>query len=150
MMKEIKTLAEGKEFKAVDFGKWSELGSFVLPLGPGVELKGKAFGGQAVGTTGSEFSFQIFEPGEEGGFYHKHKNHEELYFFLSGTGEYQVDGQNIPVKEGTVIRVSPEGKRTVRNNGTEKLVMLCVQYRGNSFTPEDANDGNILQDEGKW
>lgn len=69
---------------------------------------------------------------------------------MSGTGEYQVDGQNIPVKEGTVIRVSPEGKRTVRNNGTEKLVMLCVQYRGNSFTPEDANDGNILQEEVKW
>ncbi|WP_092111578.1 cupin domain-containing protein [Prevotella sp. KH2C16] len=149
-MKEIKTLAEGKEFKAVDFGKLSELGGFVLPLGPGVELKGKAFGGQAVGATGAEFSFQIFEPGQEGGFYHTHKHHEELYFFLSGTGEYQVDGRNIPVKEGTVIRVSPEGKRAVRNNGTEPLVMLCVQYRGNSFTAEDASDGDILQEEVKW
>lgn len=148
-MKEIKTLAEGKEFKAADFGKLSELGGFVLPLGPGAELKGKTFGGQAVGTTGAEFSFQTFEPGQEGGFYHKHKNHEELYFFLSGTGEYQVDGRNIPVREGTVIRVSPEGKRAVRNNGTEPLVMLCVQYRGNSFTTEDATDGDILQEEVK-
>ncbi len=149
-MKEIKTLAEGKEFKVVDFGKFSGLGDFALPLGPGVELKGKAFGGQAVGANGSEFSFQVFEPGQEGGFYHTHKRHEELYFFLSGTGEYQVDGRNIPVSQGTVIRVSPAGKRAVRNNGTEPLVMLCVQYRGNAFTTEDAADADILQEEVKW
>ncbi len=149
-MKEVKTIKSGANFTAVDFGKLSELSEYVMPLGPDVKILGKVFGGQSVGATGGEFSFQVFQPGQEGGFYHTHKNHEELYFFLSGKGEYQVDGETIPVKEGSVVRVAPEGKRTVHNNGTEPLVMLCVQYRGNTFTAEDAQDGIILQEEVKW
>jgi hypothetical protein BACCOPRO_01370 len=49
-----------------------------------------------------------------------------------------------------VVRVSPDGRRCVRNNGTEPLVMLCVQYRGNTFTAEDAADGNILNEPIEW
>ncbi len=83
-MKETKTIATGANFSAVDFGEFSQLKDYVLALGPGVEILGKVFGGQTVGATGGEFSFQVFMPGQEGGFYHTHKNHEELYFFLAG------------------------------------------------------------------
>ena len=93
---------------------------------------------------------QIYQPGQEGGFYHTHKNHEELYFVLSGKGEYQVDGVNIPLQEGSVVRVAPAGKRTIHNNGSEPLVVLCVQYRGATFSAEDATDGVILQDQVEW
>ena len=48
------------------------------------------------------------------------------------------------------MRVSPAGKRSVRNNGEEPLVMLCVQYRGGTFTAEDAADGVILNESVKW
>lgn len=61
-----------------------------------------------------------------------------------------MDGQVFPVEEGSVVRVSPDGKRSVRNNGTTPLVMLCVQYRGNTFTAEDAADGVILNEPVKW
>ncbi len=54
-----------------------------------------------------------------------------------------------PWKKGSVVR-GTDGKRSVRNNGTEALVMLCVQYRGNTFTEEDASDGVILNDPVKW
>ena len=108
------------------------------------------FGGAAVGATGGEFSFQSFAPGTETGFVHTHKNHEELYFFLSGKGEFQVDGQVFPVTEGSVVRVAPAGKRSVRNNGTAPLVMLCVQYRGATFTTDDAADGVILNEKVEW
>lgn len=91
-----------------------------------------------------------FAPGHETGFLHTHKNHEELYFFLRGKGEFQVDGEVFPIEEGSVVRVAPDGRRSVRNNGTEPLVMLCVQYRGNTFTDEDAADGNILNEPVKW
>lgn len=114
------------------------------------KIPGKVFGGQAVGATGGEFSFQIFAPGQETGFLHTHKNHEELYFFLSGKGEFQVDGEVFPVEEGSVVRVAPDGKRSVRNNGTAPLVMLCVQYRGNTFTADDAADGDILNEPVNW
>ncbi len=149
-MKEIKTIASAANFSAISVGALNELGDYVLELGPEVKIPGKVFGGAALGATGSEFSFQVFQPGTESGFLHTHKNHEELYFFLSGKGEFQVDGEVFPIAEGSVVRVDPAGKRSVRNNGTIPLVMLCVQYRGNTFTSDDAADGVILNEEVKW
>ncbi len=141
----MKTIANGANFSAVNFGKF-------IQQNADIEKIGKIFGGEAVGATGGEFSFQIMQPGECGPFIHAHKTHEELYFFLAGKGEYQVDGQIIPVEEGTVIRVAPDGKRILRNNGTEPLLMLCVQYKANTFTEADAPmaDGVLVQEEIKW
>ena len=149
-MKQMEKIAAGEHFTAVDAGKMAQLGEYRLQLAPGVELPGKVYGGAAVGATGAEFSFQSFAPGTETGFLHTHRTHEELYFFLSGRGEFQVDGECFPVGEGSVVRVAPAGRRSVRNNGSEPLVMLCVQYRGGTFTAEDATDGNILQEPVRW
>lgn len=149
-MKEAKAIIKTENATAVDFGKFSDLNEYVLEFSPEIKKAGKVFGGALVGATGGEFSFQSFEPGAEVGFLHTHKNHEELYFFLSGKGEFQVDGKVFPITEGSVVRVAPAGKRSVRNNGTEPLVMLCVQYRGATFTKEDAADGVILNEKVNW
>ncbi len=149
-MKQIESIATAENFSAIDLGRLNELGDDVLELGPGVKIPGKGFGGAAVQATGGEFSFQVFQPGQETGFLHTHKNHEELYFFLSGNGEFYVDGKVFPVTEGSVVRVAPAGKRSVRNSGEAPLVMLCVQYRGATFTADDAADGNLLNEPVKW
>ncbi|MBP3299571.1 MAG: cupin domain-containing protein [Muribaculaceae bacterium] len=149
-MKQIQTIEKAENFSAANFGRLAGIKDYVLELGPGIRIPGKVFGGKAVGATGGEFSLQVFAPGQETGFLHTHKNHEELYFFLAGNGEFQVDGKVFPVEEGSVVRVSPAGRRSVRNNGTEPLVMLCVQYRGDTFTAEDAADGDILAEPVKW
>lgn len=149
-MKKMQTIAMDANFSAIDAGKLNELGDYLLELGPEIKIPGKVFGGAAVGATGGEFSFQSFLPGSETGFLHTHKTHEELYFFLAGSGEFQVDDKVFPVTEGSVVRVAPAGRRSVRNNGTAPLVMLCVQYRGNTFTAEDAADGEILNEAVKW
>lgn len=149
-MKEIKKIAEEKNFSAISVGQFNELGDYVLEFSPEIKIPGKVFGGIAAGATGGEFSFQVFQPGAEVGFLHTHKKHEELYFFLSGEGEFQVDGKIIPVGEGCVVRVAPEGRRAVRNNGTQPLVMLCVQYLGGTFTAADAADGNMVNEPVKW
>ncbi len=149
-MKETKTIIKNANVTAVDFGKLSNLNEFVLELAPEVKIPGKVFGGALVGATGGDFSFQSFAPGAETGFLHTHKTHEELYFFLSGKGEFQVDGEVFPITEGSVVRVAPNGKRSIRNNGAEPLVMLCVQYRGDTFTTEDATDGVILKEKVEW
>lgn len=149
-MKTTNKIASGENFTAVDFGKLSELNNYVLELGPDVKIPGKVFGGQAVGATGGEFSYQVFQPRQGTGFYHTHTSHEELYFFLSGKGQFQVDGQTFNVEEGSVVRIAPEGKRTVNNNGTTPLVMLCVQYRANTFAANDATDANILNEPVKF
>ena len=142
--------ASSTNFTAINLGRLGDLDNYVLELAPGVKIPGKVFGGNAVGATGAEFSFQTFAPGTETGFLHTHKNHEELYFFLSGEGEFQVDGTVFPVTEGSVVRVAPAGRRSVRNNGTAPLVMLCIQYKAGSFTEADAADGDIIGGPVEW
>jgi len=95
-MKQIETIATGKNYSAVSVGKMSEIIEHELPMGPDFTLKGKVFAGQAVGATGSELSFQTLVPGQDSGFLHTHKTHEELYIILKGEGQYQVDGEIFP------------------------------------------------------
>ncbi len=82
----------------------------------------------------------------------KLQTHDELYIILKGEGQYQVDGEIFPVSEGTIIRVAPDGKRALKNSGSENLTMLCIQYKANAFTEADSpmTDGVILQDALKW
>ena len=70
--------------------------------------------------------------------------HEELYIIVRGDGEFQVDGKIFAVGEGSVIRVSPDGRRALRNTGAEPMIMICVQYKADSFASSDADDGVIL------
>ena len=149
-MKQTQQIAEGTHFSALSTGSFSQLNDYVLPVAPGMEIQGKVFMGQTLQTTGAEISFQSFAPGKATGFLHTHQTHEELYIFVSGKGEFQVDGQVFPVGEGSVVRVAPEGKRSVRNNGTEPLIMICVQYKAQTFTAQDAADGQLLQEPVKW
>ena len=149
-MKQTQQIAEGTHFSALSTGSFSQLNDYVLPVAPGMEIQGKVFMGQTLQTTGAEISFQSFAPGKETGFLHTPPTHEELYIFVSGKGEFQVDGQVFPVGEGSVVRVAPEGKRSVRNNGTEPLIMICVQYKAQTFTAQDAADGQLLQEPVKW
>lgn len=128
-MKQTQQIAEGTHFSALSTGSFSQLNDYVLPVAPGMEIQGKVFMGQTLQTTGAEISFQSFAPGKETGFLHTHQTHEELYIFVSGKGEFQVDGQVFPVGEGSVVRVAPEGKRSVRNNGTEPLIMIAYNTK---------------------
>ena len=150
-MRTIENIKSGKNYAAVNVGRMDQIIEHELPMGPNV-IQGKVFVGQALGATGSELSFQTLVPGQDSGFLHTHKTHEELYFILKGEGLYQVDGEQFAVSEGTVIRVSPEGKRALKNTGTTDMVMLCIQYRANAFTEADSpmTDGNILPDALTW
>ena len=151
-MKQIEKIAQGANYAAINVGHISEIIEHELPMGPDFTIQGKVFGGQAVGAAASEFSFQTLVPGQDSGFLHTHKTHEELYFILRGEGQYQVDGEIFPVSEGTIIRVAPDGKRALKNTGSENLTMLCIQYKANAFTEADSpmTDGTILQEELKW
>ena len=150
-MRKIETIKTGENYSAVSVGRINEIIEHELPMGP-VTIQGKVFAGQAVGAKGSELSFQTLVPGQDSGFLHTHKTHEELYIILKGEGLYQVDGEQFPVSEGTIVRVAPNGKRALKNTGRDNLTMLCIQYKANAFTESDSpmTDGIILQDELKW
>ena len=149
-MKQIEKIAEGAAYTCVSVGEMATLGEHILALGPDVKIPGKVFAGGALQATGAEISFQSFPVGGQTGFLHTHRTHEELYIFLSGEGQMQVDGEIFPITEGSVVRVAPAPKRSVRNTGDEPLVMICIQYKEASFTAEDATDGEILAEPVVW
>ena len=151
-MKTIEITKSGKNFTAVNVGQLSDVKNYELHMGPNVTIPGKVFIGQALAATGSELSFQSLALGQDSGFLHTHKSHEELYFILKGTGEYQVDGEIFNVSEGSIVRVAPAGKRALKNTGTEEMLMLCIQYKVDSFGENDspADDGVILNEPLKW
>lgn len=149
-MKQIEKIAEGAAYSAVSAGKLSELNEHLLVLAPEVQIPGKVFLGSALKATGAELSFQSFPVGGATGFLHTHQTHEELYIFVKGCGEFQVDGEVFAIGEGSVVRVAPSGKRSVRNTGDEPLVMVCIQYKADTFSADDANDVVILNEPVVW
>ena len=144
-MKELEVLGEGTNFTAVSAGSFDELGGFELPMGGGATVKGKVFTGAALKSTGMEMSLQTMAPGQESPFVHAHKKHEELYMVIKGEGEFRVDDKVFPIAEGSLVRIAPAGKRSLRNTGKDNLVVMCIQYMADSFGPDDtpAGDGII-------
>ena len=68
-MKQIEKTASATNFTAINLGKLNELGDYLLELAPEIKIPGKVFGGAALQATGSEFSFQLFQPGTEPAFF---------------------------------------------------------------------------------
>ena len=66
--------------------------------------------------------------------YHQHQQNEEVYIFIQGKGQVQVDGEVIEVQEGSIVRIAPNGERIWRNNSNEPLLYIVIQTRERSLT----------------
>jgi quercetin dioxygenase-like cupin family protein len=150
-MKKIDSISEGKNFTAISIGKFKELPehSFLHPK-LRKEVSGKVFIGEAINSSGTEISFQLLPPKTEIPFLHKHKNHEEIYVIIKGEGQFQVDGQCFDIKEGSVVRIAPEGKRTWRNNSDDSVIMMCIQTQQGSLDCQNIADGYRVDGEINW
>lgn len=83
------------------------------------------------------------EPGEEAGYWHTHRTVEELYVFLSGTGQMGLDDDVVDVGPGSVVRVGQDVWRTWRAHpdGSEQLRWLCIRSGGGQL-PHIPDDGS--------
>lgn len=119
----------GSNFTAVDLGPLGQLDQYrykhpALPH----EVDGKVFLNQLLGLTSSEISLNKLPPRTSIPFYHAHRLNEEIYLFLKGEGEFQIDDKVLPIREGTVVRVAQEGERCWRNtSATEDLYYIVIQ-----------------------
>ncbi|MBX6395422.1 MAG: cupin domain-containing protein [Alicyclobacillaceae bacterium] len=140
----IQEVKEGKNYSVAQVGKLEELDRYET------RSKGKLFLKDALKLTGMEVSLNKLAPGEAVPFSHQHKNNEELYIFIKGTGQFQIDGEIIEVREGTVIRVAPEGVRAWRNHSTEDLYYIVIQAAAGSLQTWTGSDGIIVEKEVSW
>jgi quercetin dioxygenase-like cupin family protein len=49
-----------------------------------------------------------------------------LLYFLSGTGDVTIEGETSPVAEGTVCLVSAGERHSLRNLGSDEMVVLTI------------------------
>jgi uncharacterized cupin superfamily protein len=54
------------------------------------------------------------------------RDQEEVFFVLGGDATIVVDGEGHPAPSGTLARLDPEHRRTVRNDGDEPASVLIL------------------------
>jgi mannose-6-phosphate isomerase-like protein (cupin superfamily) len=150
-MKNLTIVSEGTNYSAINLGDFDNLMDYSF-LHPKLksEVKGKVFIGEFIKSTGTEISFQILPPQTSVPFLHQHKNHEEIYIIVKGSGQFQVDNCIFDIKEGSIIRIAPDGQRTWRNNSDNPMVFMCIQSQQNSLDNYSVLDGFRTHGEILW
>ncbi len=135
---------EKKNFQVVNMGDFKNLLEKEFNGG-----KGKYFIGQDIGLTGCEVSINCLPAGQSVPFVHAHKKNEELYIIIDGNGIFFIDGEEFPVQEGSLIRVSPNGQRALKA-GEQDLYFICIQAQANSLEQATMKDGIIVETKASW
>ncbi len=138
---DVKTCT-GTNYTAVHAGPFSGLDAFKLEV-PALNrtARGKLFIKDFLGLTGMQISLNKLPAGAAVPFLHKHKVNEEAYIFIKGQGQMQVDAEVIDVQEGSIVRIAPDGSRSLRNNSNEELHYICIQAQENSLKQDTFDDG---------
>lgn len=91
--------------------------------------------------TGAEISVNRLPAGAGVPFVHAHKENEEIYGILTGSGKAVIGGETIALKAGDWLRVAPAAKRQFFAAPDKGIVYVCIQTKANSlggFTADDA------------
>ncbi len=146
------TAKTGQNFAVADLGQFSQLHQFTFEAPEAaIKLEGKVFIKQLLNLTSAEISFNNLPPKKSVPFYHKHRLNEEIYIFIRGEGEFQVDGLVFGVSEGSAVRVDPQGERCMRNiSDTEELCFIVVQARIDSYADHTIEDGFGVEKRVSW
>ena len=93
--------------------------------------------------TGAEISINTLPAGASVPFIHSHKKNEEIYAILEGEGTAVIDGENITLKAGDWLRISPSAKRQFFASAKKAIKYICIQVKENSLEGYTVNDAAI-------
>lgn len=95
----------------------------------------------ALALTGAEISCNVLPAGASVPFVHAHRQNEEVYIVLEGTGKLYIDGEERVITAGDCFRVDPAAERCICAAAESSLRFICVQVKAKSldnFTMSDA------------
>jgi uncharacterized cupin superfamily protein len=94
----------------------------------------------------------VLQPGQRGRI-HRHERQEEVYLVLEGALALLVEGEEMVLGKGEMIRVAPSLRRQLVNRGPQRLVLLALggdgEHRGRdgeAFASWEENSGVAPQD----
>ncbi len=129
-MSEVKVLESGDKFAHVSVGGLKA-------------FEGKQFVKDVIGSTSCEISFGTLPTGVEIPFFHSHRDNEENYIILSGSGRFQVNDEAFDIAEGSVIRVSTNSSRNIKCTSADPMTYICIQAREGSLGNYTATDAEV-------
>lgn len=95
----------------------------------------------ALGLTGAEISINVLPAGASVPFVHSHKQNEEIYGILEGSGKAVIDGETVKLAAGDWLFIPPAAKRRFFASEHSAIKYICVQVKSNSlegYTTSDA------------
>ncbi len=95
--------------------------------------------------TGAEISINHLPAGGGVPFVHSHKTNEEIYIILSGKGKAVIDGDEIALAAGDIVRISPQGRRQFFAAVDSEISYVCIQVKAGSLEAYTAEDAVIEQ-----
>jgi mannose-6-phosphate isomerase-like protein (cupin superfamily) len=104
-------------------------------LAPDIEAR---FGRKALGLEGGGFSYQRLAPNVKGSTAHRHREHEEVYVVLSGSGRVKLEDEVRDLRQWDVLRVPASTARGFES-GSEGLELIAIGFG-------EGGDAEILDD----
>ena len=95
--------------------------------------------------TGAEISVNNLPVGACVPFVHSHKQNEEIYVILAGSGKAEIDGETVELKAGDWLRISPAAKRQFFAGNDSAISYACIQVKENSLEAYTADDAIISE-----
>ncbi|MCM1133744.1 MAG: cupin domain-containing protein [Ruminococcus flavefaciens] len=95
--------------------------------------------------TGAEISVNNLPAGVCVPFVHSHKQNEEIYVILAGSGKAEIDGETVELKAGDCLRIAPEAKRQFFAGNDTAISYACIQVKSDSLEAYTADDAVIYE-----
>ncbi len=133
----------GENYSTAHLGPFEKLTQYKFSHeGLPMDIEGKIFLNTLLKLSSAEVSLNCFPPNTSMPFHHHHQANEEIYVFVRGRGEFQVDGETFSVTEGSVVAVAPNGSRCWRSLPGEPLYFIVIQAPAGQYkSGVSINDG---------
>ena len=102
------------------------------------EIQEVRFANRDLEAEGTGVSHHRVKPGKRQGFAHRHKEAEEVYVVIAGSGRIKLDDDILDLETMDAIRVAPKVARQFEA-GPEDLEVLA-------FGPQHEGDGDLIYD----
>jgi mannose-6-phosphate isomerase-like protein (cupin superfamily) len=107
----LKNLKEDVEDSAVEYG-----------LSPALETR---FAREPLETESTAISYLRLAPGERVPWGHTHKQQEEVYVVVNGSGRVKLDEDLVDLKQWDAVRIPPETMRNVEG-GSDGIELILI------------------------
>lgn len=101
---------------------------------------------RALGLSQVAVAFVALAPGEGASFTHSHQRQEEVYVALEGEGILLVDGVELPIARGDLVKVEPHARRALRAAPQARLLVLVAGGIADGTWPTQDNARYLFDD----